>query len=148
MAFSSHARIVGEGSMNHSPPALSLKPIAHWRRFKIRRQASTPGDSAGRATDTCYQRLRSHTSNTHSSSENRQNGSKWLHPASLSMKTIICKCFAAGIDVAMLKSEEKKVGKRRRTVWSWISFKISSLLRSVIFDGSIQGRSSSPLLLL
>ena len=41
-----------------------FKPIAHWRRFKIRRPASTPGDSAGRASDTRYQRLYSHTSNT------------------------------------------------------------------------------------
>ena len=41
-----------------------VRPIAHWRLFKIRQQASTPGDSAGRATDTRYQRLYSHTSNT------------------------------------------------------------------------------------
>ena len=27
-----------------------IRPIAHWRRFKIRRQKSAPGDSAGRAT--------------------------------------------------------------------------------------------------
>ena len=47
-----------------------LRPIAHWRRFKIRWQTSAPGDSAGRATDTRYQRQHSHTSNihTHSSS--------------------------------------------------------------------------------
>ena len=41
-----------------------VRPIAHWRRFKVRWQASMPGDSAGRATDTRYQRLYSHTSNT------------------------------------------------------------------------------------
>ena len=41
-----------------------VRPTAHWRRIKIRRQASTPGDSAGRATDTRYQRLCSYTSNT------------------------------------------------------------------------------------
>ena len=42
-----------------------LKPIAHWRRFKIGRQASAPSVSAGLATDTRYRRLHSHTSNTH-----------------------------------------------------------------------------------
>ena len=41
-----------------------VRPIAHWRRFKVRWQASMPGDSAGRATDTRYQRLYSHSSNT------------------------------------------------------------------------------------
>ena len=43
---------------------------------------------------------------------------------------------AAGVDVAMLESEEK-ARKRRRTVWSWISFKTSSSLRWAIFDVSI-----------
>ena len=41
-----------------------VRPIAHLRRFKIQRQGSAPSDSAGRATDTRYQRLHSHTSNT------------------------------------------------------------------------------------
>ena len=42
-----------------------LRPIAHWRRFKIRRQASAPSDSADRATDTPYHRMHSNTRNTH-----------------------------------------------------------------------------------
>ena len=45
-----------------------VRVIAHCRRFKIRRQASAPGDSAGRATDKCCRRLHAYTSNTHSSS--------------------------------------------------------------------------------
>ena len=47
---------------------LRLAVTTHWRGFKIRRQASQPGDSAGRTTDTRYQRLHSHTSNTHAQS--------------------------------------------------------------------------------
>ena len=55
------------GKSLHSPrgASSSLKPIAHWQQFTTRRQASAPSDSAGRATDTRYQRLHSHTSNTH-----------------------------------------------------------------------------------
>ena len=107
---------------------------------KRRRQASAQAERQIHATNVCTRTLATHT-------QQFSKSSKWLHPASLSLKTIICNCFAVGIYVAMLKSEEK-VGKRRGTVWSWISFKISSLLRSVIFDGSIRGRNSSPLLLL
>ena len=36
----------------------------------------------------------------------RANLQKWLHPASLPMKTIVWCCFAAGVGVAMLVSEE------------------------------------------
>ena len=87
-----------------------VRPIAHWRRFKIRQQASTPGDSAGRATDTRYQRLYSHASNKRTqqfsarcsmyskASTREDKSSKWLHPASLPIKTIIWCCFAAGVD--------------------------------------------------
>ena len=50
---------------SHATRQVTLSHIAHWRRFKIRRQASTPRDSVGRATYTRYQRLYSHTSNTH-----------------------------------------------------------------------------------
>ena len=105
------------------------KPIAHWRRFKIRRQKSAPGDSAGRATGTRCQRLHSHTSNTRTYtkfsarcsiygkvSRRKDKSSKRLHPASLPIKTIIWWCLAAGVDAAMLKSEEqahKKRGKVR-----------------------------------
>ena len=42
---------------------------------------------------------------------------------------------AAGVDVAMLESEEKAC-KGKRMVWSWISFKMLSSLRSAIFDVS------------
>ena len=45
------------------PHPFILRPIAQWRRFKIRRQASTSCESAGIATDTHYQCLYSHTSN-------------------------------------------------------------------------------------
>ena len=40
-------------------------------------------------------------------SRREDKSSKWLHPASLPIKTIIWYCFAAGVDAAMLKSEEK-----------------------------------------
>ena len=36
------------------PPCVCLRPIAHWRQFKIRQQASAPSVGAGRATDACY----------------------------------------------------------------------------------------------
>ena len=107
-----------------------IRPIAHWWRFKIWQQASTPGDSANRGTDAHYQCLHSHTSNTstqHSSiygkpSTHKDTSSKWLHPASPQIKTIIWCCFA-GVDAVMLRSAEK-ADKRRRMVWSWISFKL------------------------
>ena len=115
-----------------------LRPIAHWRRFKIRWKASTPGGSAGRETNTRFQRLYSHICNTgtqqfsarcfiYSKTSTREDkSSKWLHPAS--PPTIICWCFAAGVDAVMLRSEVK--ANKRRTVWSWISFKLTSSLRS------------------
>ena len=105
-----------------------LRPIAHWWRFNIRRQASTPGDSAGRATDTRYQRLYSHTNNIRTqqfsarcsiygkASTREDKLSKWLHPASPPIKTITWWCFAAGVDAVKLRSEEK--ANKRRTVWS------------------------------
>ena len=107
----------------------SLRPIAHWRRFKIRRQASTPGDSAGRATDTRYQRLYSNNSNTRTqqfsarcsiygtASTREDKAPKWLQTASSPIKTIIWCCFAAGVDAVMLRSKEN-ANKRRRMVWS------------------------------
>ena len=90
-----------------------------------------PGDSAGRATDTRYQRLHSHTSNTHMHtqqfsvrcsiygkvSRREDKSSKWLHPASLPIKTIIWCSFADGVKAATLESEEK-ANKRRRTLWN------------------------------
>ena len=107
-----------------------LRPIAHWWRFNIRRQASTPGDRAGRTTDTRYQyqRLYLHTSNIRTQQfsarcsiygkelTREDKSSKWLHPASPPIKTIIWWCFAAGVDAVMLRSEEK--ANKRRTVWS------------------------------
>ena len=40
--------------------------------------------------------------------ERRENkSSEWLHPASPPIETIIWCCFAAGVDAAMLESEEK-----------------------------------------
>ena len=68
---------------------------------------------------------------------------KWLHQASLPMRTIIWCYFAAGVHVAMLEGEEK-AHKRRRTILSWISFNISSSLRSALFDILSWGLSSSP----
>ena len=124
-----------------------IRPIAHWRPFKIRRQASTPGDRAGRATDTRCQRLYSHASNTRTHQFSARcsinskaltrldKSSKWLHPASPSIKTITGWCFAAGVDAVMLRSVEK-ANKRRRTVRSGISFKLTSSLRSASFDVS------------
>ena len=108
-----------------------LRPIAHWWRFNIRRQASTPGDRAGRTTDTRYQyqRLYLHTSNIRTqqfsarcsiygkASTREDKSSKWLHPASHPIKTKTRCCFAAGVDAAMSRSEEK-ANKRRRKVWS------------------------------
>ena len=52
------------------------------------------------------------------------------------MKTIMWCCFAASVDDAMQESEEK-THKRRKTVWSRISFKITFPLGSAIFDVSI-----------
>ena len=43
---------------------LLFRPIAHWWRFKIPRQASTPSVMAGRATNACYN-IRTRTLNTH-----------------------------------------------------------------------------------
>ena len=99
--------------------------IAIWRRFKIRRQASAPGDSADRATDTRYRRLYSHTSDTLTqqfsarcsiygkASTREDKSSKWLHPMSSPIKTIIWCCFAAGVDAVMLRSEEKVRQKKK-----------------------------------
>ena len=47
----------------------TIRPIAHWWRFKIGRQVLTLGKSTARVTDTCYQDLYLHTSiHVHSSS--------------------------------------------------------------------------------
>ena len=89
------------------------------------------GDKAGRATDTRHQRLHSHASNTHTHTQQfgarcaiygkvlrrEDKSSKWLHPASLPNETIIWWCFAAGVNVATLESEEK-ANERIRTFWS------------------------------
>ena len=76
-----------------------------------------------------YQRLYSHTSKTHTEqlsarcslygkvSRREDKSSKWLHPASLPIKTVIWCCFAAGADAATLESEEK-ANKRRGTFWN------------------------------
>ena len=132
-----------------------VRPIAHWRRFKIWRQALVPGNSAGRVTDTCYQRLHSHTGNKRTQqfraccsiygkvSRRKDKWSKWLHPASLLIKTIVWRCLAAGVDAAVLESKEK-ANKRRRKAWSWISLKLLFSLRSASFDVSTWGRSSPP----
>ena len=40
-------------------------------------------------------------------SRRENKSSKWLHPASLPIETIICWCFAVGVDAATLESEEK-----------------------------------------
>ena len=105
-----------------------LRPIARWRRFKIRWQASTPGYSTGRAEDTRYQRLYSHTSSTLTqqfsarcsiygkASTREDKSSNWLHSASPPIKTIIWWCFAAGVDAVMFRSENIKANKRRGTV--------------------------------
>ena len=105
-----------------------LRPIARWRRFKIRWQASTPGYSTGRAEDTRYQRLYSHTSSTLTQQFSARCSiygkaltqedklSKWLHPASPPSKTIIWCCFAAGVDAVAFRSEQK-ANKMRRTGW-------------------------------
>ena len=54
----------------------------------------------------------------HSKASTREDKlSKWLHPASPPIKTIIWWCSAAGVDAVMLRGEEK-TNKRRRTVWS------------------------------
>ena len=135
--------------------AMYIRSIAHWWQFKIRQQSSTPSDSTGRATDTHYQRLYLHTSNTRTqqfsarysiygkASTHKDKLSEWLQPASPLTKTIIWCCFAAGVDAVMLKSEGK-ANKRRRTVWSLISIKLTSSLRSVSFDVLTWGWSSSP----
>ena len=48
-------------------------------------------------------------------SRRKSNTLKWLHPASLPMKTIIWCCFAARVDVAMLESEEIELkGKKKK----------------------------------
>ena len=59
-----------------------------------------PGDSAGRATDTRYQRLYSHTSNTYSAVQRVLVHILWC-------------CFAAGVDAVMLRSEEKVRQKKK-----------------------------------
>ena len=40
--------------------------------------------------------------------------SKWLHPASPPIKTIIWCYFAAGVDAVMLRSEEKANKRKER----------------------------------
>ena len=109
----------------------------------------------GQATDTRYQRMQTHTSNTHTRkfrvrcsvygkvSRREDKSSKWLQPASLPKKTIIWCCFANGIDTAMLEWEEK-ASKRRITVWIWISFWLLLFLTSASFDVWIRVQSSSP----
>ena len=124
-------RMVTRPQRSHlaSPPSGGLRPIAHWRPFKMRRQASTPGDSADRATDTRYRRLYSHTSDTRTqqfsarcsiygkASTREDKSSKWLHPASPPIKTMIWWCFAADVDKVMFRGKEK-ASNRRRTVLS------------------------------
>ena len=127
----------------------TLKPVTHWRRFRIRRRASMPGDSAGRARATRYQRLYSHTSNTRTqqfsgrcaiygkASTREEKSSKWLHPVSSPIKTIIwCSC-AAGVDAVMLRSVEK-ANESRRTVWKHGAVSPQKPLR-LIRDGKVVG---------
>ena len=119
-----------------------------------------PGVSAGRVTDTRYQRLyctlatHVYSSSAHAvpymygkASTCEDKSSKSLHPVSPPIKTIIWCCFDAGVDAVMLRSEEK-ANKRRRMVWSWISFKLMSSLWSASFDVSTWSQSSSLLFLL
>ena len=97
-----------------------VRLFVYWRRFKIRRQASTPGDSEGRATDTRYQRPYSHTSSARTQlfsarcsiygrpSTREDKLSRWLVSSSESFSyTIIWCCFPAGANAVMLRSEEK-----------------------------------------
>ena len=123
-------RTLGVGFRAARQPA-AIRPIAQRRRFRIRRQAWTPGDSADRAPNTLYQRLYSHTSHTRTqqfiaqfsarcsiygkTSTCEDKSSIWLHPATPPIKTIIWFCFAAGVDAAVLESGEK-ANKRRSTV--------------------------------
>ena len=112
----------------------NLRPMAHCRRFIIRRQASAQAEQQMHATDVCTRTLATHTqlfsvrcSIYGKVSRRDGRSSEWLHPVSLPMKTIIWCCFAADVDVAMLGSEEE-AGKRGR-----ISSKIPSWLRQAIF---------------
>ena len=101
---------VGAGRVSSLIGALSL----------VNRQGLHRG-CAGRATETCYQRLHSHTSNKHTQrfdmccsidgkiTRRKGNSSKWLH---LSVKTIIWCCFAADVNVAMLERVCKDVQKK------------------------------------
>ena len=47
-------------------------------------------------------------------SRREDKSSKWLHPASLPIEAIIWCCFAAGVDAAMLESEEKAHKKKKK----------------------------------
>ena len=91
---------------------------------KCRRQATVQAERQIHATNVCIRT----PSNTHTEqfsvccstygkvSRHEGKSSKWFHPASLPMETVIW-CFAAGVHVAMLEKAEK-AHKRRRTVWS------------------------------
>ena len=59
---------------------------------------------------------------------------------------VFCCCcfFPADVALAMLESEEKALKRRRMLIWSWMSLKISSSLRSAIFGVLIWGWNRSP----
>ena len=91
---------------------------------KPRCQATAQAERQIHATNVCTRTLATHVHSSRArcsiygkASTREDKSSKWLHPASPPIKTIIWCCFAAGVDAVMLRSEEK-ANKRRRTVWS------------------------------
>ena len=115
------------------------RPTVYWWRIKIRRQASVPSISVGRAADACHQRLHPHASNTHKAVqsalfhiwqrlEKRGRIVKRALSSESSDEDDQSSCFAAGVEVALFESEER-VRKRRRTV-----LKLNDVLNIVLLE--------------
>ena len=123
------------------------RPTAHWRRFKIQRQASAPSVSTGRVTDACYQRLHSQTSNTHAAVHRSplhtwQSFETWGQDVKMASSSessdeddnlvlFWCWCWCCNVGERRKGPQKKKNGLELNS-----SFKISSLLRSANFDVS------------